>query len=314
MKKLFVILISILSIVSLFTPRLVRAQKESGISVSPSFFDLPLAEPGNNFELNIKITNYNDNKLSIDPKFYNVEYSEEPGQGIKLNDTPDAPPANWIKRKSTEEIILNSGEKVLVPFILQIPTDAKPGGYYPAIMFDFQPDQELENIGATSQIASRIYLYIKGEKEQDKISIEEFTPKNTISFAPRNQFTVAYRNSGATHIRPRGVIEIYDPEGIRQTNTLTLNDKFIYLLPNQFVKESTKWEDKTITNSLLPPLGKYKAIVKIYKTGDTKNPLVQDEIEFNVVPIPYIIYSILLTILFLLLLFIVLKKKMSKKQ
>lgn len=274
-----------------FTPKIYAI--EGGVSVSPTFLEIT-AKPGDTVNIEIEAENREATKLGIKPEIFNTSFDSN--NELSFSADKYSAPASWINIDSDSEINLESGQKTRVPFKITIPKDTKPGSFYPIIALEFLTGKGEENIGANARIGTQIFLTVEGDNLNKNINIDEFIINNPFNFKPEVNFEISLINSGDIHFKPRLTLEVYDPNGVRQSNILTFNDKYKYLLPGQKISEEKNWKDDTIDNKFFPPIGKYRTVISIYDK-DLSTPLNKIEKTFTVVPYQYITYSVFIILI-----------------
>ncbi|USN87837.1 MAG: hypothetical protein H6779_00100 [Candidatus Nomurabacteria bacterium] len=211
--KKYIYLATVLSLVLLFSiPNSLKAQESLTLSVSPTLFDMS-AEPGQHWQSGIKIINVNNYDLTVYANVVNFvprgEYGEASFIPTDPNDTKKDSLAKWISI-TNEAIIIPREQTVEVPFSVDVPTDASPGGHYAAIMIGTKPPREenKETRVQTSQIVTAL-LFTKIAGDIIELGdIREFRTTETFMDKPEATFEVRFENKGNVYIQPQGEIKI----------------------------------------------------------------------------------------------------------
>lgn len=189
---------------------------ESGLSqslsVTPPLFQLS-ALPGDIWQSSVKVVNGNSYPLTIYTEVVNFSPIGEAGQGtfasINDADSSNASLAEWIHIQEGSQEILPEGSKD-IPFFVEIPKDAPPGGHYAAILVSTQPPKTQEGTSAvlTSQaVSSLFFVRIEGDVHENG-TIREFRVIDSFVEKPNAEFSLRFENKGNVHLQPKGNITI----------------------------------------------------------------------------------------------------------
>jgi hypothetical protein len=259
MRKFF-FTVSILFIPLFF----VNAQIEDNLtlSITPPLIKNNI-NPGEKWVSAIKLINNNPGKIKI--------YTEVLDFKSKADGTIDLlPPAteqnNGQSGKYTLRQWLNIQEGPFeiepfssreIPFVIDVPEGADPGGHYAAILAGTRPYSEDKgtNINVSSMLASLVMLNIKGDVIESG-RIREFTTDRTFYNGEKIIFKVKFENTGNVHLLPRGDIVIYDMYGKNRGKIpINRNTEFGNVLPGSARTWEFEWEpDHSFIN-----MGRYRA-------------------------------------------------------
>jgi len=292
-----------------------KSEEEDGVTLWPAFHTLTI-KAGSSQSIKISVRNNNDTVLEVEPKFRNIKISSDPYKGISLSKDDEVPPALWLSAVTSVPFSVRPRETLEFESIIEVPENVDSMGYYPVISLRFSSlDEEGEFVFSDSEISSVIYLSvadIKGKEAERKAYIRKFIANRSFLLTPDVKFLAEVENIGDLHFRPRGSVQIYDPSGMRQSDTPTFNDKMVYILPSQTLSEDFTWKDKPLSK-LFPPFGNYRAVFELYLEED-RSQILQSEVNFFVFPIQYIVVLILLLEIFVYILYKLIKWKKSKKE
>ncbi len=227
------------------------ADNEITIKVTPSILE-QMVKPGDIFSSQIAITNESQQEITFYPylKDFKAAAEDESGQAQLI--APGSETGNYISswiNISPDGIDLLPGQEQQIPFTINIPTNAGPGGYYGAIVFGTtapkakpgEADKGAE-IGVAEQAASLILLQIAGIADE-RAEIREFKTDKTFYNTPFTvNFSARIQNLGNVHVKPMGVIEITNMLG-RKVATLPVNDKGGNVLPKSTRLFTAVWQD-----------------------------------------------------------------------
>lgn len=143
------------------------------------------------------------------------------------------------------QITIAPGQAVQVPYVIAIPHDADPGGYFAAIFWSTAPpstDTSQVSIGA--KVGLLILLRVNGQVTESA-GITQFDRNGHGFFYTTLPVTLRYkfRNSGGDRVEPKGAIAIRDtvflPSDHLDANTTTGN-----ILPNSVRQFTVTWLKK----------------------------------------------------------------------
>ena len=124
--------------------------------------------------------------------------------------------ADWIEIEQGPITILPLEQKI-IPFTINVPTWADPGGHYAGIFFGTQPPEEKQGtaVGVTGKLGGLVLLRVSGEIEEVGRLVEFYLKDNKKFYEnlPIN-FVIVFENSGNIHLKPQGEILIKNLLGI----------------------------------------------------------------------------------------------------
>ncbi|MFA6525102.1 MAG: hypothetical protein WCT33_02390 [Patescibacteria group bacterium] len=279
-------------------------------------------DPGVASKTEIKLYNETQDTLSLYPEVVSFTANGETGQPTFDFDAPLEGVATWFDLPEGP-IMLQGGERKIVPITITPPIDAEPGGHYATVFFGTSAPN-LEDPGSlalATKLGSLFLLRVFGDVTEAG-NIAEFGldgNKTTLNRLPATVFT-RFQNSGNIHLRPEGTITIKNLLGA-ETAKLDFNAKKGATLPDSIRKYDTIWEKGQVKQASGNfwnkfwtefaneknnfALGRYKASIAL-----TAGNLVQDnaEVTFWVWPWRILLISLLVLILIILLLVIFIKR------
>ncbi|MBD3248239.1 DUF916 domain-containing protein [Candidatus Falkowbacteria bacterium] len=262
MKKA-IITIMMLSF-GLFFADICQAEDSSAFTITPPLIKMNM-EPGEMITSGIKVINNNDRTLIVHATAVNfksadngkVEFADEDDVGGNYT------LKEWITLPQKEFIIPPYGSKN-VPYILEVPKDASPGGHYAGILIGTSPSKEKSEgamIGVSQVVSSLLFVSIKGEI-LEKGYIREFTTDKHIYYGTDESiaFDVRFQNTGNVHLKPVGEIKIIDMFG-KEKAKLAMNEKTDYgnILPESERSWSLDW---SIGDELVL-INRYRAVLSV---------------------------------------------------
>jgi hypothetical protein len=156
--------------------------------------------------------------------------------------------SSWINI-SSDGINLAPQQSQTIPYIITVPNNVGPSGYYGAVVFGtvapkLKPGEAEKgaSVGVAEQAASLILLQVAGIADE-RADIREFKSDKLFYATPFSvNFSAKVQNLGNVHVQPMGVIEISNMLG-KKVATLTVNDKGGNVLPNSSRIFSAAWND-----------------------------------------------------------------------
>ncbi len=216
--------------------------QQNGVRIRPALIQEKV-DPGQNYNSYIKVTN-----LSLNDQIYylstdNITGLSSEGQPVFAKLTGQAIEGgmdSWIKLPDGP-ITVKSGETLDVPFALNIPTNASPGGHFGAIFVSTKPDTPKETGTAVGFVVGTLLnLRISGDIVEDT-QIREFRIDKTIYNNPNANFYVRVENLGNTLSRPVGFVEITDMFG-KKIGTVPINNQGNGIFPKQIREFAGYWQ------------------------------------------------------------------------
>lgn len=217
MKKLFSILALTFSLSFLFAP-LVLAE---GLTITPPKFEYTV-NPGDTLNGIVKLTNNGDSPMTLVSDVQDFVAGSETGTPAFVSDADSSISLrSWITVNNNQIITINAGEKSEIPFVINIPAGAEPGGHYGAIFFQ-QPAGQGQ-VAVAQKIGALVLIRVSGEiREEGNLNyfgtyasaksdtvIEDLPTASFFENFPVN-FALRFENTGNTHVKPTGKIEIYN--------------------------------------------------------------------------------------------------------
>ncbi len=235
--------------VALFAPDFCRAQ-EVGIRISPIRIE-EMVEPGELKAQKVKVANDSDSakKLFI----YLRDFKAEGETGAAKLIVPGSETGNYLSswiEVSNEGYDFAPRQEREIPFLIRVPADIGPGGYYGAVVFGteagkpkIESDDKGAAMGTAQQVGCLLLFQVKGEV-QEEASIREFTTNQYFYGTPfKVGFLARIENLGNVHIKPHGTITIKNMLG-KEVGQLRFNDKGSNILPKSIRRFEISWEDK----------------------------------------------------------------------
>lgn len=277
--------------------------QEVSIVVSPPRTDIN-AEPGEVIQKTIKITNNSETEQVLDIRALIIDYIVQDDIGTPVKVSAESAgrylASPWISLDRTL-LTLQPKQEEIVNAVIQIPSDALPGGHYAGIFFE-PTEPGLINQTASQtipQVGSLFLINIAGDINY----AAEITRFNTSSrfyeFGPVD-FEAVVENRSDTHIRPITSILIKNMIG-KQVAEITPDE--VNIFPFTTRTYSTIWDQ-------IWGFGRYEATLKV-PYGPSGN-VATSTIFFWILPYR-LIAAIIVVILLLIGLFVSIKRHMHHR-
>lgn len=114
--------------------------------------------------------------------------------------------ATWFKIASS--VTLKVGESNQVPFIINVPKNAPPGGHFAVIWWSNSPPSgNGQQVSIVTRAGILVYLTVSGQVQEEG-SITSFLPQTIFFTSTPVNFSLTFKNSGNTYLKPGGSLEI----------------------------------------------------------------------------------------------------------
>lgn len=284
--------LAILVSVVLSTPLFVGAQTAVSLSVSPTLFEMT-ASPTQVWSSSIRVINANEFPIQIYTDVVNFEATGEAGEGrmspVLQSETNNATLAEWITI-STEDIVIPAEQTITIPFSIQVPDEAPPGGHFAAVLVGTKSVSETDGAAQveTSQVVtSLVFLSVAGDVVEAG-QIRDFSTDRIITESPKIEFSLRFENTGNVHLQPQGDITVTNMWGKeRGVVPINRNSQFGNVLPESIRKYRFEW----VGDWSFADIGRYTAVATL-GYGENTRQFADAAVTFWVIP-----WRALLTIL-----------------
>jgi len=310
------------------------------LQVTPSPLVTTLS-PGQKTQVQLKIFNGGNGSenLQIDPRAFTI--STDSSQQNLLN-TPPTYIASWTSF-SSPKFTIQSQQWFTETITFNTPKDAG-FSYAFALVISRQSVPQLQGSGRILQGSVAIFTLANVDRPgaTSDLEVSSFTSsKRVYDYLPAT-FDIHFRNNGNTIAQPLGNIFIQrSANSTGSIDTLNINDKGSYILPNTERTISATWSDgfpayKTTTNAdgstsrklvwnwanlSKLRIGRYTAhLVAVYNQGGRDIPIVGN-VTFWVIPWKILLVPLIIILLLVFAAFIIIrsmvrgtKRKVSKRK
>lgn len=254
------------------------------ITVGPAKLEYKV-DPGAVIEGKILLMNETTEKQIFYPSFekfieVNGEKKFLPGEKSELTEWFKFPP----------EISLEPGERKDIPFKIEVPQNAPPGGHFAVIWWGNKAEGTSgDQVAIVTRAGILVYLQISGDINESGTLLTFSLPKFLFWSFP-SDFLVSFKNEGNTYLKPKGDITIKNIFGGTKT-VFGVNEADRILLPQS--EDNLRIASKFSKTPLA--FGPYRAILTL-NWGD-KPEIIQKTLWFFVLPIKETIIGILVLVL-----------------
>jgi hypothetical protein len=281
------------------------AAEKASLQIQPIIIEKQI-DPGKDFNGTLRATNTGTIAQTYTVSVEDIESIDENGMPIfsKQKQATAFEMSSWVKIEN-KTFTLAPNEVAAIPFTVEVPKDATPGGHF-AALFVNTSGKKPDTVGAAVgyQVGSLLSFQISGEVVESA-DIRTFTSDKTVYGETKVKFVAKVENEGNSLVRPRGLVEIMDMFG-KKTASLKLNDSGDAVFPHSSREFAVTWEDKK------PHMGKYTAIASFSYGLDIKRTIFS-EIEFYIAPTNIITPVLGFLFLIALILYISVKLYIRKK-
>jgi hypothetical protein len=212
----------------------------SALTVSPVRFEIQ-GDPGQTLFGEIEL----HNEQAITRTFYSsFENFEARGEGGEPRFVPGRTGlAAWIETEP--RIVLEPEERKKIPFSINIPLNADPGGHFAAIFFGTAPPEQApgqEGVVVGARIGVLVLLSVAGEIKEGG-GIAEFGTENRFFTSLPVAIFYRFANDSGDRIMPRGEIKIRNTIGMK-TAVLDANPVLGNILPGSVRRFEAKWGEE----------------------------------------------------------------------
>lgn len=203
-------------------PSVINSQNT--VKISPVRSDITI-EPGKSGVVSVKVTNLSSSKMElkvIENDF--VDGNKEDGTPRLVLDEDKYAPSHSLKRYMVpvKNVIIEAGKDVDIPVTINVPKDAKAGGYYGALRFQPLSVAGGANGGVDASSATLILLTVPGPMTE-QLNVLEYNVyqggATNAWFQSANDLSLKLRvvNMGSAHVAPMGQITVKNGDKIVDT-------------------------------------------------------------------------------------------------
>ena len=218
-QSLFYLFFFLAAIFTAFIPVSVFA-----VTVGPAKMEYS-ADPGTIIEGIITLINDNSARQTLYPAF--EKFTEVGGQKRFLP-AEQTELANWVKLPKS--VTLDLGEQKRIPFTIEIPQKAPPGGHF-AVIWWGTASSESKQVSIVTRAGILVYLRVSGEVNESAELLKFAAEGGFFQTKMPENFVISFKNSGNTYQKPQGDILIKNifggkitDFGVNEINAIFLPD------------------------------------------------------------------------------------------
>lgn len=291
MQKRIILIILFFATVYLFLPNFILA-----LTVGPAKMEYSI-NPGDIITGNLFLMNETNSIQTFYPNF--EKFIEINGEKQFLPKEPSEL-VKWIK--TINSITLAPGEQKDVPFSINAPKNASPGGHFAVIWWSTSPPDAVNGAKIVIRAGILVYLRVSGEiKESARIL--NFNNGGKFYFGLPIGFNLIFENTGNVYLKPKGKIKIKNLIGSIK-ETLTINEHELQILPESRKDFNIIWNSDGGWKNFA--IGPYSAEINL-KYGEGENQI-SEKIWIFIFPWK----TVLAVFLILIIIFFILTKGIKK--
>ncbi len=132
------------------------------------------------------------------------KFTEVNGQKKFLPSEP-AELSEWFKMEKS--VSLKAGEQKEIPFTIEVPKNAPPGGHFAVIWWGTAPPEG--QVAIVTRAGILVFLQVSGEvNEKGEVAEFSLAKGKFFVFKLPEDFIVNFKNQGNTYLKPRGEITV----------------------------------------------------------------------------------------------------------
>ncbi len=180
-----------------FSPPVSRA-----VTVGPVKLEYKV-DPGETLRGELFLQNEGSVTQTLYPSF---ERFTEDSSGQKNFTKEESDLSTWFKIISS--VTLKSGEGRQIPFTIQVPKNAPPGGHFAVIWWSSSPPGgNSKQVSIITRAGILVYLTVSGNVNEAG-SLKEFYPSTRFFTSFPLNFSILLENSGNTYLKPVGILKV----------------------------------------------------------------------------------------------------------
>ena len=161
--------------------------------------------------------------------------------------------SSWFVMQSS--ITLKPTEQRVIPFTINIPSNADPGGHYAVIWWSTASPQESpgKQVSIVTRAGVLVYVRVAGDIVEDG-SVAKFLVNGAHNFfaSVPLELSIHFQNSGNVHLKPTGEFVLKNLFGSEKAK-LAINPYGLQILPNTSKSLAAEWKAENSN-----PFGFYK--------------------------------------------------------
>lgn len=215
-KMMTIAAVAVLAAVTMTTTSFaqINADTANTLKVSPVRTDIS-ADPGETRTVKITVTNPSNIEISARPVQNDFIAGDERGTPALILDETEYAKNHSLKRfmKPLENIKIPAKSSVIVEAVIEIPTNAAPGGYFGALRFAPVTPDTGGQVNLSASVASIILLQVRGDVAETLTLTDFAIQQNGATNAFFNEgknisAMVRFQNDGGVQLGPIGKVSV----------------------------------------------------------------------------------------------------------
>lgn len=269
------------------------------LKISPLRTDVTV-KPGESTKVSMKVTNLTKSPMTVQPIENDFIAGDEKGTPALILDENKFAPTHSLKRfmEPLENVTIPAGAIQDIPLVINVPANAKAGGYYGAVRFAPVSGDGSKSVNLNASAASLVLLTVPGDLvEQLNLTSADIMQngKAVSGFANSADglsLSVRFENKGSVQVAPFGQVYVKEGDKVIYTHDFNQANPRDMVLPDS----ARRWD---IPLDKMGNFGKY-TIGATFTYGAT-NKSVEVSKTIWVIPTMYIIIAaVALAVLILL--------------
>lgn len=219
-------------------------------------------EPGESAQKNLSITNRTGRILNVEVLVEDFTGGSD-GSAQLLGSEKGPYSLRDMLTPEVTEFDIAHGEEVTLPVMIDIPTDAEPGGLYASVVFSVSSagadDGGQGNVSTVSRLGSLFFVRVAGDVDESGF-LKEFKANKKIFQHGPVEFDIVYENDGNVYQTPYANVKITNLMG-KLIDEIEVDPWFV--MPGFSRTRNVSW-DKSMA------FGKYKAEIELNRNYDEK--------------------------------------------
>ena len=193
---------AIFILIALAAGLLVLPSESRAVTVGPAKIEYK-TDPGDTISGTIFILNEGQKEQTFYAAF--EKFTEVDGQK-KFLPTEESELANWFKMEKSAT--LKAGEQKEIPFTIEVPKNAPPGGHFAVIWWGTAPP-DAKQVAIVTRAGILVFLRVSGDvNEKGEVVEFSLSGEKFFVFKLPEDFIVNFKNQGNTYLKPRGELTI----------------------------------------------------------------------------------------------------------
>ena len=216
---------------------LASAPMARAITVGPVRLEF-FANPGDTVKGTVTVINDGAQEATFYPSF--EKFTEDNGNKIFTKETSDI--ATWFV--GLPSVTLKAGEQKEIPFVMDIPRNAPPGGHFAVMWWSTAPPDAHngQQVSIVTRAGILMYMTVAGDIKEDG-ALTRFTANGggSFFFSYPISFSASFRNDGNIYEKPQGNVVVRNMLGLKSV-TLPINEPGSNVLPQSTKSFDAVWQ------------------------------------------------------------------------